>query len=142
MSFTKVTIGNCELYQADCVDVLRTLVHADHVITDPPYEAEAHSNARRILGKTERGGSRKIGVLPIGFDKMSDGLRADVGREILRLCQGWSLVFCQVEGVHKWISAMEGAKYKRTGIWVKPDGAPQFTGDRPGMGYESIVMHW
>ena len=32
--------------------------------------------------------------------------------------------------------------YKRTCVWVKPDGMPQLTGDRPGMGYESIVcMH-
>jgi len=27
-------------------------------------------------------------------------------------------------------------------VWLKPDGAPQFTGDRPGMGYESIVASW
>jgi DNA modification methylase len=27
-------------------------------------------------------------------------------------------------------------------VWIKPDGAPQFTGDRPGMGYESIVASW
>jgi DNA modification methylase len=27
-------------------------------------------------------------------------------------------------------------------IWVKPDSAPQFTGDRPAMGYESIATAW
>lgn len=30
----------------------------------------------------------------------------------------------------------------RAMVWIKPDGAPQFTGDRPGMGYESIVAAW
>jgi site-specific DNA-methyltransferase (adenine-specific) len=29
---------------------------------------------------------------------------------------------------------------RRIGVWVKPDGMPQFTGDRPAMGYESIVF--
>lgn len=28
----------------------------------------------------------------------------------------------------------------RFGIWRKPDGAPQFTGDRPGTGWEAIAI--
>jgi site-specific DNA-methyltransferase (adenine-specific) len=36
--------------------------------------------------------------------------------------------------------AAAGAITKRIGVWVKPDAMPQFTGDRPGMGYESIVF--
>ena len=28
----------------------------------------------------------------------------------------------------------------RLGIWRKPDGAPQFTGDRPGMGWEAVCV--
>jgi site-specific DNA-methyltransferase (adenine-specific) len=41
----------------------------------------------------------------------------------------------------KWRTALEsaGATYKRTCLWVKPDGKPQYRGDRPGTGYESIV---
>lgn len=27
----------------------------------------------------------------------------------------------------------------RLGVWVKPNGAPQFTGDRPGTGWEAIA---
>jgi site-specific DNA-methyltransferase (adenine-specific) len=53
-------------------------------------------------------------------------------------------VFCQVEAAHKWAAAIAcapfGVDYVRTMVWVKPDGQPQFTGDRPGMGYESIVV--
>lgn len=144
MSLTKVVIGTCELYHANCMEALKHIVQADHVITDPPYEAEAHTKARRLLGKMDKrvGQNRRVDHLPIDFDQMGEELRAGVAGEIRRISRGWSLVFCQVEGVHKWLQVMEGAKYKRTGIWVKPDGAPQFTGDRPGMGYESIVMHW
>ena len=28
----------------------------------------------------------------------------------------------------------------RFGIWRKPDGAPQFTGDRPGTGWEPVAI--
>jgi site-specific DNA-methyltransferase (adenine-specific) len=51
------------------------------------------------------------------------------------------LVFCQVEAAMKWKMSLEdpGLVYRRTCIWVKPDGQPQISGDRPGMGYESIV---
>jgi len=25
-------------------------------------------------------------------------------------------------------------------VWVKPDGMPQYSGDRPGMGYEALFL--
>lgn len=33
-----------------------------------------------------------------------------------------------------------GLDYVRTMVWIKPNAQPQFTGDRPGHGYESIVV--
>ena len=58
-----------------------------------------------------------------------------------RLARRWILVFCQIEAAMKWREALEtgGAVYKRTCQWIKPDGKPQYSGDRPGIGYESIV---
>ncbi len=139
----RVIIGKSTLYCGDCLEIMPILEDVNHVITDPPYEEEAHTKERRLLSKGQDGGrARRVDVLPIDFDKMDECLRGEVSQHIIRLCQGWSLIFCQVEAVHLWMNTMAGAKYKRTGIWVKPDGAPQFTGDRPGMGYESIVMHW
>ena len=39
--------------------------------------------------------------------------------------------------------------YIRIGVWIKPNGAPQFTGDRPGTGWEAVLIlhrkgrkHW
>lgn len=42
----------------------------------------------------------------------------------------------------KWADAIRagGANVRRIGVWIKPDGMPQFSGDRPGMGYESMVF--
>ena len=48
------TIGNATLYLGDCRDILPTLPKVDAVITDPQYEAEAHTKGRRLLGKQER----------------------------------------------------------------------------------------
>jgi hypothetical protein len=50
-----------------------------------------------------------------------------------RLARRWILVFCQVEAAMKWRAALEagGAVYKRTCQWIKPDGKPQYSGDRP-----------
>lgn len=58
-----------------------------------------------------------------------------------RLARRWILVFCQVEAAMKWRAAIEtaGAVYQRTCQWTKPDGKPQYSGDRPGIGSESIV---
>lgn len=52
------------------------------------------------------------------------------------------IVFCQVEAAVKWSEALAagGAVPRRIGVWVKPDAMPQFSGDRPGMGYESLVF--
>lgn len=124
------------IFNADCLDVLPTLEQVDHVITDPPYEVEAHTLGRR---------SRVGGVVqerPLDFDGMTDRVRCAAGREIARLSSGWALVFCQVEAAMVWRDALSPARYVRTQIWRKSNGAPQFTGDRPGMGYESIVTCW
>lgn len=42
----------------------------------------------------------------------------------------------------KWAEALAdgGAAIRRIGVWVKPDAMPQYSGDRPGMGYESLVF--
>lgn len=132
------------IYHANCLDILPMLGKVDHVITDPPYEAEAHTNQRRINRETNHRGGRVIRIESLSFDAIDPETRAAVGLEIGRLSLGWALVFCQVEATERWRTALEagGMNYRRTCVWIKPDGMPQYSGDRPGMGYESIVaMH-
>ena len=127
------------LYYGDCLDVLPTLGPVDHVITDPPYEAEAHTLQRR-----QRGVGNGVREAPLPFAAIAEATRIAASQEIARLVCGWALVFCQIEAAPTWRAALECGRltYRRTCIWVKPDGAPQFTGDRPGMGYETIIaMH-
>jgi len=127
-----------DLRAGDCLTGLASLDTGsiDVVITDPPYEAEAHTSERLVA----RTGGR-LAVEPIAFPPITEEQRAESSRQIARLARRWILVFCQVEAAMKWRAALEasGAVYKRTCLWVKPDGKPQHSGDRPGIGYESIV---
>ena len=111
-----------------------------HVITDPPYEAEAHTKQRRT--KIEGGGADYgvVDVVPLDFEPMTESNRVRVGAEIARVVRRWAAIFCQVEATEKWRESLRGLDYVRTGVWVKPDAQPQLSGDRPGMGYESIVF--
>lgn len=144
MSFKrKEVIGGCTLYLGDCRDVLLEVGKVNHVITDPPYEKEAHTKGRRLLGK-QTNGKRTVEYGALDFSEISQKDRLLVSNLCAEICSGWFLAFCQAEAVSAWKKSHEaaGAKYKRAMIWVKPDGAPQFTGDRPAMGYESIVASW
>jgi site-specific DNA-methyltransferase (adenine-specific) len=127
------------LHQGDCLAGLAELDDAsvDVVITDPPYEAEANTSQRLVA----RAGG-KLEVEPIAFPPITEAQRSASARHMARLARRWILVFCQVEAAMKWRVALEagGAVYKRTCLWVKPDGKPQYSGDRPGIGYESIVV--
>src|SRR5881392_3683474 len=126
------------LSQGDCLAGLSAMPDgsADVVITDPPYEAEAHTSQRLVA----RAGGKLV-VEPLTFPPITEELRTESARQMARLARRWILVFCQVEAAMKWRAALEsgGAIYKRACLWIKPDGKPQYSGDRPGIGYESIV---
>lgn len=124
-------------------DVFPTLADRSvaHVITDPPYESEAHTLGRRLKGDTING-VRGVDEAPLSFASISPVERDEAAKQFARIASRWVVVFCQVEAAMTWQNALvsHGAKAKRIGVWVKPDGMPQYSGDRPGMGYESIVF--
>lgn len=130
-------LAGITIYHGRCEDILPLLDRVDHAILDPPYEQEAHTLGRRAYSS-----AGSVAPRPLSFDRMREPLRRTVAKELARITDRWILTFCQVEATEIWRNAYarHGLIYKRTGIWVKPGAAPQFTGDRPGMGYESIVM--
>lgn len=135
------------LYLGDCREILPSLGMVDAAITDPPYEREAHDPGRRLNGRTielKDRRIREIDAAPLDFEAMTPELRSAISLEIGRICGGWVIVFCQAEAVQTWRESLEaaGVAYRRPMIWVKPDSAPQLSGDRPAMGYESIVAAW
>jgi len=138
-------IGNCVLYHDDCKNVLPTIGNMDAVISDPPYEDEAHTLQRRILGKSIGKGKREIiNEKSLSFPSITEELRDFVSFWAAANCKGWALFFCQAEAIGAWRDSLiiGGAKFKRAMIWVKPDGMPQYNGQGPAQGYESIATAW
>lgn len=128
------------LHHGDCLPWLATLPDrsVDHVICDPPYEAEAHTKAKRQVVSVN--GRRNIVRAPLSFVAITPDLRLRVAAECARLARRWVIVFCQVEAVMLWVDALRPLRYVRTCVWTKPDGQPQYSGDRPGVGYECLVV--
>ncbi len=118
----------------------------DHAITDPPYTPHTHYMQRS--GATtyrEAKHTRPAEIArnrDLGFDPMSDDLRAAVAAELARVVRRWVLVCTDDLGLQDWINALEaaGLQFVRSLVWIKIGCAPQFTGDRPANGYELIVV--
>lgn len=132
-------IGDCQIFLADFRDVICGIPSADHVITDPPYEKEAHTAMRRTASSIKSGVNDVI-----DFNAITPEIRAAVANFCAKNVSGWALAFCQVEAAKDWSEEMlaAGAKYKRTMCWVKPDSSPQFNGQGPAQGYECISASW
>lgn len=130
---------------ADNAEVLPTLPakSVDVVLQDPPYEAEAHTTQRRLKGATVAD-SRIMRDAPIEeFPPITEEERDRNGDEVSRLARRWAITFCQVEASQKWRASLcftGDHRYVRTAIYVKDDPQPQLTGDRPGMGWETMVI--
>lgn len=125
----------------DCVPWMRSLRDKswDHCITDPPYSAHVHACGMRGAA----GAGRKIASeRDLGFGALTPELRRAVAREVARLTRRWSLVFSDTESAHLWREEMEacGLEYVRTLFWWRKNGLPQFTGDRPAVAMEAIVL--
>jgi site-specific DNA-methyltransferase (adenine-specific) len=121
------------IFHGDCRDILPTLEPVDLVLTDPPYGIEAHTPMRRTRATIE--GHRDSDVIP--FASITQGQLTMLST----IPCNWLVSFCQAEQVKDYQDTL-GAKYVRPMVWIKPDSAPQFIGDRPAMGYETIVTAW
>ncbi len=123
----EVIIGNARLICADCRDVLPTLGMVDAVITDPPYGEKTHAGAR--TGK----GDIKL----IHFDSINGQELASYAKTFVNMSHRWVVFTCEWRYMHLLDDA---GLLVRHGIWIKRNGAPQFTGDRPGTGWEAIAF--
>lgn len=130
-----------ELWRADFQEILPFSVdYADHVITDPPYEADMHElHANVKLRRTDGGSQRR----DLDFESIAE-LRDPFLDNVRRLNKGWLLAFCNVEGVAAWKAAIlrRDLKFKTTCIWNKPDSTPKLNGQGPALGYECITTTW
>lgn len=137
------------LHHGDCRNVLPTLERVDVVITDPPYSNYVHSKSRRGGASAPKldGSGRNVACSfarekEFGFEPLSLELRRECSDAFSLLARRWVLTFSDVESCHLWRDDLveAGLEYVRTGAWVKLGATPQFTGDRPAAGFETITI--
>ena len=106
----------------------------DHVISDPPYSDHVHDKPMRHGGNSPGG----YFETNLSFDAVKP---SDVVPTLLGIARRWVICFCSMEHVGVYSEAA-GESWVRGAVWIKPNGTPQFTGDRPAMWGESIaIMH-
>lgn len=134
-------IGNATLYLGRCEDVLPTLGVVDVTLTDPPYSERTHKGARG------RGATTGGAHILIDFAHFDDAQFLTAARSIVEATRRWVVMTCDPE--HAFSAGRAGLPVIRLGAWTKADPAPQFTGDRPGTGWEPVLIlhregkkHW
>lgn len=119
-----------QLQHGDAFKLLPAMPDAsvDHVMTDPPYAEQTHKGARTGNGD----------VALVDFDAITDEQFFALCAESVRVARRWVVMTC--EWRHAAMAEQAGLPVVRLGVWIKPNGAPQFTGDRPGTGWEAVIV--
>lgn len=109
----------------------------DHVIADPPYDERTHKGGRRGKGWKGQSDHREISeAAPKSFPPVDP---AEVGPPLVEIASRWVVLFCAVEQLGRYQDAC-GKDYIRSGLWVKKNPTPQFTGDRPGQWGDAVAL--
>lgn len=126
----KEEIGAATLYLADAFDILPTLGEVDCIITDPPYGPRTHEGAMTL----KEGSPSPL----VDFDYMTEEQFIAFCGHAVKLARRWVVMSCE----WRYVTELEkaGLPLVRFGIWLKPNGAPSFTGDKPGTGWEAIAI--
>ncbi len=144
-----IEVGNgWAMHLGECVEEMRGLVDGsiDHIITDPPYSQSVHksvrSSGRKSLPDTGEFECRTRRSVDLGFEHLTPAVRRACAAEFARLAKRWVMAFSDVESCHLWRRSLQavGLDYVRTAEWRRLNGAPQFTGDRPAQGFETITI--
>jgi site-specific DNA-methyltransferase (adenine-specific) len=122
-------IGLAELWLGDCREIAPTLGEVDHIITDPPFGEVTHAGARTLSPR---------GAVLVDFASITAERFVDDCRMWCAMARRWVIMTC--EWRHAATIEAAGLPLVRLGVWVKPNGAPQFTGDRPGTGWEAVAL--
>lgn len=130
--------GGVTIYHSDCRAVIPLLPAGvvDLVLTDPPYAEQTHAGAR--TGDWSKETRALVDFAPIS----SADLRAII-ESLALACRAWLVATMDLRHTAEFMKEPPaGWRFVRFGAWVKPNGTPQFTGDRPGQGWESVcVLH-
>lgn len=112
--------------------------------TAPQAKPMHNIRLRTSVRPTDRGagGAASSRVVDLGFAHLDPELRHAAAELIAGLTRRRVLVFSDAESGHLWRDDLTraGLDYVRTGAWIRENGAQQFSGDRPAVGFESITI--
>ena len=148
--FSNVGDGRGGIWCGDAFKIVDELVRlkggpiADVVITDPPFGESTVKGAR--TGTTNPGDpQRKLIAGDRQYAAWSPAQTLAYCELMGRAARRWVIVFTDY---HYWpwldgtIGTVPGLQWVRAGVWLKPNGTPQLTGDRPAHSFEAIaIMH-
>jgi site-specific DNA-methyltransferase (adenine-specific) len=123
------------IYTGDCLTLMREMPDksVDLVLTDPPYSSVTHKGMR----STKNGDPEST----INFDCTTTDEILDTFSIISQKAKGWIISFMDWRFMHAFEeNPPKGTRFIRFGIWNKTTTCPQFTGDRPGTGWEAILF--
>lgn len=122
------------IYHGDCREIVPTLGKFDAVISDPPYgDKDTHARHLSTVALKDKNRAGKA----LGFTGINEDQAVQLASMWVEVARRWVVFTCE----WKFMAALDRAGILvRFGIWRKPDGAPQFTGDRPGMGWEAVAI--
>lgn len=122
------------LYRADALSILPLLSGIDHVISDPPYSANTHKNAKtnKIVYYGTDGGKKLV-----DFDHWTPEQFIYACKTCIKIARRWIIMTCD----HKHAAlAFDWPEFIRLGCWAKPGAMPQISADRPGSAHESVLI--
>jgi site-specific DNA-methyltransferase (adenine-specific) len=122
--------SHCRIVHGDSLRLLPEMGDGefDHIITDPPYGERTHAGAR--------GGQA---VKLVHFEEMTPERIVSFAKQSVRVARRWVVMTCEWQLAAHIERAMP-EEFIRLGVWVKPDAGPQISADRPGIGWEPVVI--
>lgn len=134
------------VFCGDSFAILPALPMFDHCITDPPFSDSTHEGARSAKGIKTTKAQRQNGIARnapklIDFESFDERKVRDAFSLCALRTRRWLISTLDF----KHTVAMQhtppvGLRFIRAGVWIKPNGAPQFDGTRPGTGWESVAL--
>jgi len=108
------------------------------VLTDPPFSAAPHNNAKSNRGDITARKAIDFAAIDFAAIDFAD-LRAVVAK-CGELCHGWLVSFMDWRHIAQFeLDTPAPWQFMRFGVWVKTNPMPQLSADRPANGWDGIV---
>jgi site-specific DNA-methyltransferase (adenine-specific) len=133
--------GDVALFHGDARELLPLLgLRVDLVLTDVPYSPSTHDGAR-TNARGERATEGLRGKQLVDFKHFDEQTLLEFFDVVGRFAARWLVTTCDFRHAHALAERTPGSlRFVRRGVWVKTNPAPQLTGDRPGQGFEDVVV--